>query len=314
MKASQITPDMASDNFIEDFISSQVTGRGLDIRTEKAYRMDLQLFYEWLVGKEETADARRKKLVGKEETADAWKENIEAYLCYLAREKKLRASTISRKSKVFQYYASYLKAQGILPDGGDTKAGTVYVIAADTGPSGTAPKPSADDMTLSRQEVDALFQAMEREYETLNSDFRRRVCLRDQVMLKLLFYHGIEISELLALEITDYDKGQGILTIRGKRGKQRTIRIFSVDLRRQLAQWLDQHEYFQREEPYSSRMFLSKLGRPLSMKMVILIFDKYRVMAGIQKECTPKSLKTSMQRYGQELVMEWCGCNRLDSP
>lgn len=300
MKASQITPDMASDNFIEDFISSQVTGRGLDIRTEKAYRMDLQLFYEWLVGKEETADA--------------WKENIEAYLCYLAREKKLRASTISRKSKVFQYYASYLKAQGILPDGGDTKAGTVYAIAADTGPSGTAPKPSADDMTLSRQEVDALFQAMEREYETLNSDFRRRVCLRDQVMLKLLFYHGIEISELLALEITDYDKGQGILTIRGKRGKQRTIRIFSVDLRRQLAQWLDQHEYFQREEPYSSRMFLSKLGRPLSMKMVILIFDKYRVMAGIQKECTPKSLKTSMQRYGQELVMEWCGCNRLDSP
>ena len=99
MKTSRISPDIASDNFIEDFISSQVTGRGLDIRTEKAYRMDLQLFYEWLVGKEETADA--------------WKENIEAYLCYLAREKKLRASTISRKSKVFQYYASYLKAQGI---------------------------------------------------------------------------------------------------------------------------------------------------------------------------------------------------------
>ena len=255
--------------------------------------MDLQLFYEWLVGKEETADA--------------WKENIEAYLCYLAREKKLRASTISRKSKVFQYYASYLKAQGILPDGGEEKAGTVCKIAAGTSASGIVEKPSGDDMTLSRQEVDALFQAMEREYETLDSDFRRRVCLRDQVMLKLLFYHGIEISELLALEITDYDKVQGILTIRGKRGKQRTIRIFSIDLRRQLVQWLDQQEYFQREEQYSSRMFLSKLGRPLSMKMVILIFDKYRVMAGIKKECTPKSLKSSMQRYGAELVMEWCG-------
>ena len=273
MKTSRISPDIASDNFIEDFISSQVTGRGLDIRTEKAYRMDLQLFYEWLVGKEETADA--------------WKENIEAYLCYLAREKKLRASTISRKSKVFQYYASYLKAQGILPDGGEEKAGTVCKIAAGTSASGIVEKPSGDDMTLSRQEVDALFQAMEREYETLDSDFRRRVCLRDQVMLKLLFYHGIEISELLALEITDYDKVQGILTIRGKRGKQRTIRIFSIDLRRQLVQWLDQQEYFQREEQYSSRMFLSKLGRPLSMKMVILIFDKYRVMAGIKKECTP---------------------------
>ena len=30
---------------IADFISSQVTGRGLDERTEKAYRQDLEHFY-----------------------------------------------------------------------------------------------------------------------------------------------------------------------------------------------------------------------------------------------------------------------------
>ena len=33
---------------IADFISSQVTGRGLDERTEKAYRQDLEHFYIWL--------------------------------------------------------------------------------------------------------------------------------------------------------------------------------------------------------------------------------------------------------------------------
>jgi hypothetical protein len=49
------------------------------------------------------------------------------------------------------------------------------------------------------------------------------------------------------------------------------------------------------------------MGKPLSMKMVIRVFDKYRVMAGIEKECTPKDLKRSMKNYAQELMMERCG-------
>lgn len=50
------------------------------------------------------------------------------------------------------------------------------------------------------------FLALEREYSGLESDFRKRVCLRDLVMMELLFYHGIEVTELLRLEISDYDR------------------------------------------------------------------------------------------------------------
>jgi hypothetical protein len=42
------------------------------------------------------------------------------------------------------------------------------------------------------------------------------------------------------------------------------------------------------------------------MKMVILIFEKYRILAGIDKECTPKDLKNSLERYGIELAVERC--------
>ena len=35
-------------NRIEDFISAQVIRRGLDERTARAYRMDLEKFYVWL--------------------------------------------------------------------------------------------------------------------------------------------------------------------------------------------------------------------------------------------------------------------------
>ena len=44
------------------------------------------------------------------------------------------------------------------------------------------------------------------------------------------------------------------------------------------------------------------------MKMVIKIFEKYREMARIEKEFTPKDLKEScMKQYAKELVMERCG-------
>lgn len=74
-----------------------------------------------------------------------------------------------------------------------------------------------------------------------------------------------------------------------------------------MGMWLEEHGYFERDEEYRDQMLLSKLGRPLSMKMVITIFDKYQVMAGIQEEFTPKDLKKSMKRYARELVMEQCG-------
>ena len=198
---------------------------------------------------------------------------------------------------------------------------------------------------LSKAEVDRFFVALDREYEELDSDFRKRVCLRDRVMMELLFYHGLEVSEILRLELADYGGKTGMLWVRRKRqtegdrvsdedrdgadpreairdrdieradggnrgrrkDKERSVRIFSRELRERLELWIREHGYFERVEGYRDVMFLSKLGKPLSMKMVISIFDKYRIMAGIGRECTPKDLKRSMERYARELMMERCG-------
>ena len=74
-----------------------------------------------------------------------------------------------------------------------------------------------------------------------------------------------------------------------------------------MGQWLEERQYFEQDNEFQERMFLSKFGRPLSMKMVINIFEKYRLLAGIEKACTPKDLKKSMQGYAWELVREVCG-------
>ena len=160
---------------------------------------------------------------------------------------------------------------------------------------------------MSKAEIDRFFAAIQKEYEDLGSDFRKRICLRDLVMMELLFYHGIEVSELLRLELSDYDRETGVLALQKKRGKTEGIFLYSRALRERLERWTLDHGEFEREAEYKGRMFLSKLGRPLSMKMVINIFEKYRVLAGIEKEVTPKDLKGCMGEYAKELLMERCG-------
>ncbi len=275
-------------NLTEEFIYSQVIGRGLDERTAKAYKLDLERFYRWL---ESEKSNHQNGLTGSE-----LKKRMETYLEYLAMEKELRLSTVSRKQKVFGYYLSYLEGEGVLKK---------YLCLEPM--IHTAKREQENVLSnniLTKQEVDDFFKAIEREYRELDSDFRKRICLRDQVMMELLFYHKIEISELLRMKISDYDRRKSILTIHRKREKMRSVHLFSKTLQIQMEQWIEEHRYFEHKELYSEYMFLSKLGKPLSMKMVINIFDKYRVLAGIQKECTPKDLKNSLERYALEVVRE----------
>ena len=265
---------------IESFVTAQVTSRGLDGRTAKAYHLDLEHLYQW---------------TSKHGVEHIDEKTVESYLEYLAKERKLKHSTITRKYRVFGYYLEYLGAQG--------KLTVSHPIVC---PAPLVHEENKADNQLSRAEIDSFFMALNREYENLDSGFRRRVCLRDSVMMELLFYHGIEISELLRLEISDYNLKSGTLTIRGKRGRERSEYLFSRELRHKMEKWIGEHEYFERENEYREVLFLSKIGKPLSMKMVILVFDKYREMAGIKKESTPKDLKRGMKRYAREMMVERC--------
>ena len=285
---SQVMPAKTSQELIKGFIDSQVVGRGLDERTAMAYRLDLELFYLWAEeNRNEKKAAQKEKLLAEREIEDS----MDAYLDYLSTDRGLRFSTVNRKHQVFRYYLGYLNVSGQVK------------LHRCLKPINRGEEVSLNTQ-LTKAEVDAFFQAIRQEYEELDSDFRKRVCLRDQVMMELLFYHGIEVSELLRLEVSDYNRKTAVLKIRRKRQNDRAVYLFSRKLQEQMAQWLSEHEYFERDGVYANRMFLSKLGKPISMKMVINIFDKYRVRAGIEKGCTPKDLKNGLGRYAEEMVME----------
>ncbi len=267
---------------LDDFMNTYSAGRKLDPRTEKAYRLDMKNFYIWLEG----ALGPNISI-----TDIQWEKEIESYLNYLSSEKGLRPSTIFRKYRVLGYYLGYLAKKGIRSEGSLLKD------------SFQPAKVEPGECIMSKAEIDAFFRAMDQDYKNLDTDYRRRICLRNLVMMKLLFYYGIGISQLLLIEASDYDSGRAVLTVPGKMQKDRDVVLFSHELQEQMAAWMKERKRFVHENEYQERMFLSSVGKPLSMKMVIKTFDKYRVLAGIERECTPKDLKKSMKRYAWEVVV-----------
>ena len=313
----------APNDLMEGFISSYGEKHRLDPRTKKAYRMDLEHFYAWVdsCGEEDSLEPNTRVDENKEsgefrkskESKPApgfggWEDRMEAYLDYLAMERKLSASTICRKTRVLGYYLSYLVRQGVISGCRPLKTVTSGENQGSYRNSKNHQKGEVPARNLlSKQDADALFQAMEREYKGLESEFRKRVCLRDMVMLGLLFYHRIEISELLRLEVSDYDVETGTIRVRKKRGEVFAIRLYASGLRRKMEEWLKERNQFMRKGEGSGQIFLSKYGKPLSMEMFIQIFDKYRKLAGIEKKLTPKDLKeSSMKQYARELMIERC--------
>ena len=125
------------ESFIEDFISTQVTSRGLDERTARAYRFDLRLLFRWMESVERAKENPDKSSPDKgnldkgnphKEKTDKgcqqirmredqnsqttpgalpdlppyiWEDRIEAYLEHLVLERGRRSSTICRKHLVF---------------------------------------------------------------------------------------------------------------------------------------------------------------------------------------------------------------------
>ena len=102
--------DVSSRGLIEGFIDERVIKKGLDGRTEKAYRLDLERFATWL---DQKVSETNKSQYLRTETGNL-EDWMEAYLDYLTEEKKLSPATICRKNRVFGYYLSYLARQGVI--------------------------------------------------------------------------------------------------------------------------------------------------------------------------------------------------------
>jgi integrase/recombinase XerD len=114
---------------------------------------------------------------------------------------------------------------------------------------------------------------------------------RDYVLINLLAYTGLRISEALSLVIHDiYLESQELLVRDGKGKKSRTV-FLSDKVVRLLRDYLKQKRSKYRLAEVSQYLFVSNRSQRLSRITVFKSFSKYSKLANIQPAISPHDLR-----------------------
>ncbi|WP_281950864.1 tyrosine-type recombinase/integrase [Nitrosophilus kaiyonis] len=113
-----------------------------------------------------------------------------------------------------------------------------------------------------------------------NYPFKQDIAARNRLLIKIILYTGIRVSEAINLKIKDIidEKDVYLLKIVGKGNKSRIVMIKSKHINKDLQEWL----LFRRCE--NDFLFCNKKGTPLTQAYVSRIVEKILINAGIRKE------------------------------
>ncbi len=110
---------------------------------------------------------------------------------------------------------------------------------------------------------------------------------KHKLVLQLLYYSGLRLSELISLRWTDVDFEREIIHI--KRGKESKDRV--VFLHAELAKRLQQHSKY---EPF---ILISERGKIYTERSIQEIVKQAALKAGIHKKVTPHTLRHSFATH-----------------
>jgi site-specific recombinase XerD len=138
--------------------------------------------------------------------------------------------------------------------------------------------------------------------------------VRNRAILWLLFETGIRVSELCRLRLSDIDREQGLLLIRGKDKKARRLTLGQEGLY-SLRMYLDSHCFGVgacrvERGAGEDHLFLSERGDPLTKNGMALLFARLRKRAGIARQgINPALLRKSfalrfLQTGGDPLILQ----------
>ncbi|MCA9694603.1 MAG: site-specific tyrosine recombinase XerD [Nannocystaceae bacterium] len=143
---------------------------------------------------------------------------------------------------------------------------------------------------LSRDEVDALLAAP-------GSD--SPLGLRDTALLELLYAAGCRVTEALELELAGLHLDQAAVVLRGKGDKQRIVPIGDcavAAIGRWLAEGRPNLVDRARGRP-TRRVFVNRLGRPLSRQGFYQKLREYALRVGITRKVSPHKLRHSFATH-----------------
>lgn len=227
--------------------------KGLSKQTYQSYLSDIELFFQYFKDKKDTND-----LLG---------EDIIEYLRYYSSTGTSQSvATYLRKMSSLKSFYLFLKREGII----NVEIPEMY----------TPKKPQTLPNCLSIEEVEALLDT---------PDITKPEGLRDKAMLELMYSSGLRVSELLSLERRKINLERGIVSIFGKGAKERKVPIGDFALE-YVNKYINESR---RKNPGkdSKYLFLNRYGKPLSRQYFFKQIKKYALLAGIETDISPHTLR-----------------------
>ena len=236
---------------IDEYLTYLSIEKGNSNNTIETYTDDLKLF---------------EKIIGNINVSKLNIDNISKYIEYLHNEGYKRSSII-RKTICIKGLYKFLKNEGYID----------LIISYIEIPKGDLYLPKVID----ENEIKLLFNSI---------DIYENSGLLDLTMIKLVYYCGLRVSEVINLKIDDIYFNGRYIKVFGKRSKERIV-PFSVDALNSLKDYMELYRKVIKTK--NKKLFIHKDGKDVSRQYFYLIIKKYQKKAGIQKEITPHTLRHS---------------------
>ena len=249
---------------IEAFLEELRTGRRLSPRTVDAYARDLADYARFAV---------RHAIAGWPQATPTL---VDAYFASLLRDGRSSGTVARRRSALRGFHRHAAR-------GGASGAGAPDPLSELPPARRDRKLPHA----LSPEDVERLLAQPEGE---------EPLALRDRALLELCYASGLRVSELLGIEVVHLDRAEKLVTVVGKRDKQRAV-PFGRAAARALAAWLERGRPALARDARVRTVFVNARGGRLSRMGFWKILRGHARAAGIATRVHPHALRHSFATH-----------------
>lgn len=260
MAAAESTGNEQNQKLVQRWIRHLRTERDLSPHTLSNYKRDVGKYVTWL---------------GDKDLGDVTATDIENYLVYVRGELGLAASSTARM---------LASVRGLHSFGYQERALPIDVAASVPVPAHGASIPKA----MSVDDVVRLIDACP------NGDGAGPLQLRDRALVEMLYSTGARITELLDLDVDDWDAENQWVLVRGKGGKERIVPLGTPALRA-----LEQYQVRGREalnKKGSPALFLNRSGARMGRQSGFKVVSEAAERAGVGP-VSPHTLRHSFATH-----------------
>jgi len=247
--------------YIDRYLTWLALDKGLSKHSIDAYRIDLLQFSDFL----------------QEEGCSGWASVSSSELSQwmqLLGIRSLSAQTQSRKFTSVRTFAKFLFREGLL--------------SSDFSELSQRPKlKQVLPDTLSIEQINKMLAAAHSNSE---------LGLRNYAIIELMYSGGLRVSELCQLKLEHINLEEGFIRLFGKGSKERIVPL-GAKAKRAIEQYAVRSRPSLINEKSDSSLFISRLGRAISRKMIWTIIKSTAEKAQIRSNIKPHSLRHSFATH-----------------